>query len=315
MIDLQRYTPARQQEWDEFAAASRNGTFLHRRAYMDYHADRFSDHSLMARDGSGRLLAVLPAHAEADGTLASHRGLTYGGWLMAPRHCTAATMIEIFEALAAYMRAQGFRRLLYRPVPHIYHNYPAEDDIYALWRMGATADAINASTTIDLSLPRLLDHGTKNAMNRARRSGAEFGRSDAFEEFWEVLADVLRTRHGARPVHSVEEIRLLASRFPDNIELYTATLDGAVQAGVVIYRTPEVVHAQYTAASPLAREMRLLPALYAHIIDTACDGARYFDFGTSCEQGGRLLNTGLDAQKCGLGGRTTVYPSYILQIP
>ncbi|MDE6160856.1 MAG: GNAT family N-acetyltransferase, partial [Muribaculaceae bacterium] len=151
MIDIQRYTPALQQEWDEFAAASRNGTFLHRRAYMDYHADRFSDHSLMARDGSGRLLAVLPAHAETDGTLASHRGLTYGAWLMAPRHCTAATMIEIFEALAAYMRAQGFRRLLYRPVPHIYHNYPAEDDIYALWRMGAAADAINASTTIDLS--------------------------------------------------------------------------------------------------------------------------------------------------------------------
>ena len=76
-MTIERYTPAMQPEWDEFAATARNATFLHRRGYMDYHADRFTDHSLIARGDDGRILALLPANAEG-GTLVSHRGLTYG---------------------------------------------------------------------------------------------------------------------------------------------------------------------------------------------------------------------------------------------
>ena len=87
-MTIERYTPAHAAEWDAFVDASRNGTFLHRRGYMDYHAHRFADHSLMARDHAGRLLAVLPAHTSGT-VLASHNGLSYGGWLMAPRRVTA----------------------------------------------------------------------------------------------------------------------------------------------------------------------------------------------------------------------------------
>jgi len=310
---IERYTPASQREWDEFVAASRNATFLHRRAYMDYHADRFRDHSLVARDAGGRILALLPANAE-DSVLVSHRGLTYGGWLTPPRHFTAATMMELFVALKAYMRGAGFTSLVYRPVPHIYHRYPAEDDLYALWRMGAHADAVLASSTIDLRHPRLLDHGSKNAINRAMRSGAAFGRSDDFAAFWQILENVLATRHAARPVHSLSEICLLHDRFPDDIRLYMARRDGIALAGVVVYRCGAVAHAQYTAAGDVARRERLLPALYSYIIENDCEGMDYFDIGTSCEQGGTYLNEGLDAQKAGLGGRCTVYPSFTLDV-
>ena len=168
-MTIERYTPAMQPEWDEFAATARNATFLHRRGYMDYHADRFTDHSLIARGDDGRILALLPANAEG-GTLVSHRGLTYGGWLTPARRFTAATMLGLFADMRSFLRAAGFATLVYRPVPHIYHSVPAEDDIYALWRNGAVADAVGASSTIDLRRPRLLDHGSKNAINRAMRS-------------------------------------------------------------------------------------------------------------------------------------------------
>lgn len=313
---IERYTPEARQLWDDFVRTSRNGTFMHERAYMDYHADRFADHSLLAFARSdGRLLAVLPACAE-DTTLSSHSGLTFGGWLTAPRHCGAAAMLRIFDEMRAYMRAAGFGTLVYRPVPHIYHRYPAEDDLYALWRNGAVQDRVMPSSTIDLRQPRLLDHGSKNAVNRAMRSGAVFGPSDDYAAFWPLLEQVLAEHHGARPVHTLEEISLLHGRFPDNIRLFTATAadGGEPLAGVVMYRSGAVMHAQYTAAGPEARRLRLLPALYACIAERYCDGCDVLDIGTSCEDAGRTLNEGLDAQKAGLGGRCTVYTSYRLDI-
>ena len=75
--NIKLYEAERRQEWDDFVNAARNGTFLFLRGYMDYHADRFSDFSLMAYRGN-KLYALLPAHCTED-ALCSHCGLTYGG--------------------------------------------------------------------------------------------------------------------------------------------------------------------------------------------------------------------------------------------
>ena len=47
MFEIVRYTAEKADEWNAFVAESKNGTFLFNRGYMDYHADRFVDHSLM----------------------------------------------------------------------------------------------------------------------------------------------------------------------------------------------------------------------------------------------------------------------------
>lgn len=44
---MTRYTPALKAEWDAAVEASRNGTFLFRRDYLEYHADRFPDCSYL----------------------------------------------------------------------------------------------------------------------------------------------------------------------------------------------------------------------------------------------------------------------------
>lgn len=43
MIEILQYTPEYHLQWDEFVNASRNGTFLFYRKYMEYHSDRFTD--------------------------------------------------------------------------------------------------------------------------------------------------------------------------------------------------------------------------------------------------------------------------------
>lgn len=305
-MEIIKYDATMAAQWNEFVRLSRNGTFLHQRGYMDYHSDRFVDCSLIAMQ-EGKLRALLPANVDGD-TLWSHRGLTYGGWLVPLKHFDATVMIQVMDAAVEWMRSNGLKRLVYKPVPHIYHRYPCEEDLYALFRHHATLIETNISTTIDLTCPLPLDRGNKSGANAARKAGITVGPSDDWQGYWHLLSSLLDERYDTRPVHSLDEMLLLHSRFPDNTRLYTATLDGELLAGVVMYLSEPVAHCQYIGASPRGKESKALTLLFDHLIqESARDGYRYFDFGISNEDHGRYLNEGLVRQKSRLGGRGIVY--------
>ena len=61
-----------------------------------------------------------------------------------------SVMLELFEQLTAYLRAQGITKLVYKAIPHIYHNLPAEEDLYALFRFNARLVRRDASVTLRL---------------------------------------------------------------------------------------------------------------------------------------------------------------------
>ena len=299
--------------WDEFARMSRNGTMLHQRGYMDYHSDRFKDCSLVALH-EGRLCALLPACIEGD-TLWSHRGLTYGGWLVPLKHFDATVMVEVMDAACQWMTDNSIKRLVYKPVPHIYHRYPCEEDLYALFRHQAKLIETNISTTIDLTCPLPLDRGNKSGANAARKAGIQVGPSEDWEGYWRLLSSLLDERYGTRPVHTLDEMRLLHGRFPDGIRLYAATLDGEMLAGVVMYLSQPVAHCQYIGASPQGKDSKALTLLFDYLIGEAkASGYRYFDFGISNEDHGRYLNEGLVRQKSRLGGRGIVYNTFEINL-
>src|SRR5262249_19679767 len=130
-VSVERYAPPCRGAWDDFVRQSKNGTFLFLRDYMDYHADRFADYSLLLRDAEGELVAPLPAHADGP-ALVSHSGLTYGGFVTGAG-MKAPLMLEVFEAAVAYLVGVGFRRWVYKTIPAVYHRHPAEEDRYALF--------------------------------------------------------------------------------------------------------------------------------------------------------------------------------------
>jgi hypothetical protein len=313
MTEIIRYDASMAARWDEFARMSRNGTMLHQRGYMDYHSDRFKDCSLVALH-EGRLCALLPACIEGD-TLWSHRGLTYGGWLVPLKHFDATVMVEVMDAACQWMSDNSIKRLVYKPVPHIYHRYPCEEDLYALFRHQAKLIETNISTTIDLTCPLPLDRGNKSGANAARKAGIQVGPSEDWEGYWRLLSSLLDERYGTRPVHTLDEMRLLHGRFPDGIRLYTATLDGEMLAGVVMYLSQPVAHCQYIGASPQGKDSKALTLLFDYLIGEAkASGYRYFDFGISNEDHGRYLNEGLVRQKSRLGGRGIVYNTFEINL-
>ena len=313
MIEIQRYDKSMAGMWDEMVGHSRNGTFLLKRGYMDYHSDRFRDCSLVAlRDG--KPCALLPANVDGD-TLYSHRGLTYGGWIVPLKHFDTTVMVEVMDAAMAWMRDNGIKRLLYKAIPHIYHRYPCEEDLYALFRHQAALIETNVSTTIDLTCPLPFDRGNKSGANSARKAGIKVGESDDWQGYWRLLSSLLDERYDTRPVHTLEEMLLLQGRFPENIRLYTAILDDELLAGVVMYLSSPVAHCQYIGASPRGKDSKALTLLFELLInESARLGYRYFDFGISNEDHGRYLNEGLVRQKCRLGGRGIVYNTYEVNI-
>lgn len=299
-------------EWNRMAATARNGSFLFDRGYMDYHADRFVDASLMIRR-DGELLALLPADRRGD-TLNSHGGLTYGGFVFDHR-MTAPLMLEVFDRVAARLRAQGVARWLYKPSPTIYHRAPAQEDLYALFRNGARLWRRDVVSVVDMYDPAALprQERRRRGARKAEKAGVVAGPSDDWAGFWAVLENRLGEKYGRRPVHTLAEIRLLAGRFPDRIRLYAATSPaGEVLAGVVCYDVGPVLHAQYISATEAGRTAGAQDLLFRHLIDEAAQGRRWFSFGVSNEDDGRHLNVGLVEYKESFGARSVAQDFYEL---
>lgn len=308
MFEIVRYTAEKADEWNAFVAESKNGTFLFNRGYMDYHADRFVDHSLMFYVGH-RLLAVLPAHVSGD-TFCSHNGLTYGGLVM---NCelTIVQTVTLFRELNDYLRAEGFRHVSYKAIPWIYHRLSAEEDIYALFHeCHARIVARDFATNIFLQSALRWERVRRRGVSRAEKAGLVVMRSDDYAAFWEVLTQNLLSKYGVMPVHSLQEIKLLHSRFPQNIILYQAVKDDIVWGGVVLYVSQQVVHAQYSSATPEGKRLGAIDLLYNRIFSDYSDYL-YFDFGRSTEHpDGSGLNENLVFQKEGFGGRGLCYDIY-----
>lgn len=311
-IEVQRYGPEHLQEWDALVRDARNGVFLFERAYMDYHADRFTDHSLLFRR-DGALVAVLPASLHGD-ELRSHGGLTFGG-LVTTRRVGAALVLDLVEALLEHLAREGLVSLLYKAVPHIYHQAPAEEDLYALFRHGAQLVRRDVSSTIRLGARMTPSKGRKSAPAVARRAGVRVVRSDDFHAFMALEEEHLQQRYGIRPVHTGAEMSLLARRFPRSISLFTAILDDEIVAGTIVYESSQVAHAQYIAMNARGRDVSAMDLVLHELIVDVYAGKTWFDFGISTENGGRDLNSGLAANKESYGARTTVYDFYELTVP
>ena len=322
MINVAPYinNASTRKAWDKFVTASRNGTFLFRRDFMEYHSDRFEDASLLIYDDK-KPLGLLPANRSRRdaATVESHGGLTYGGLLLGDK-ATAMLTGKMLHVAAEYYLAQGYKQLVYKPTPYIYHRQPTEEPLYWLYRAGATLETRNVSTAVSLRNPlplsELRGRKCRQAQNadlriRSEKSGA--AADEDYPAYWDLLTETLEQRHGVRPVHSLQEIKHLKSLFPNEIKLYTAEREGALLAGVLCFDCGKVVHAQYIAAGAEARTCGALDLLFATLLEIYSNRA-YFDFGISNEPETGRINEGLIFQKEGFGGRSVCYDRYLVSL-
>lgn len=314
-VFILKYMPKMRDEWNRFNKIAKNGLFMFDRDYMEYHSDRFSDHSLLFYYKDA-LIALLPANI-SEGTLYSHQGLTYGGFIVDSR-MKQHIMNECFAELCDYLTENNIHDCVYKTVPHIFHRIPAEEDKYTLFINRAVLEKTEAATVIALDTPVKMPKGRKSQINRAQKKGIEIMErtgENSFRDFFALEEYVLQKYHNKTPAHTADEMILLRNYFPKNIRLYSAEYEKRMLAGLILYEYPNLIHTQYMAVDEEGRKDGALDLLIAVVTEQFRMEKKWLDFGISTEDGGKFLNEGLISQKEGFGGRTVVYETYRLSIP
>lgn len=286
-----------------------NSTFLFERPFLDYHAERFADHSLLVHRNE-KLLAVVPGHI-ADEIFHSHLGLTYGG-IVTRIGARLPEVLGIVSAVLKYLSESGFGTMRLKSLPGFYNRSFAGDFHYAMFLAGAKVYRKEAWSVIDLRNGYQPSKARLQGIVRGRKLQLEVREVQDFASFWnELLIPRLQQRHGASPVHSLAEIELLASRFRLQIRQFNVyDKSKRLLAGTTIFETPLVAHAQYIAGADGQNQTGALDYLFDTLIGQVFRDKPFFDFGTSSENEGRQLNQGLLFWKESFGAGTVCQDFY-----
>jgi hypothetical protein len=312
MMNVKVYHSVDKELWDTFVEDSKCNHFLFKRDYMDYHSERFVDNSLMFFDEKNKLISIFPANVDGS-IMYSHQGLTFGG-LIANTKLTTKYALDIFEALCRYCKENGIDKVVYKVTPYIYSNLPSDEHLYGLFRYNARLYRRDVSTAVMMDRKVPYKKMRNRNIKKAEKNNVQIFEVSDLNQYWSLLVSVLKNNHQAQPVHSIDEITYLKSKFPENIRCHIAKKDNEIVAGIVIFKTNRVAHCQYIAASYEGKKIGALDKLIDHVINNEYQVCKYFDFGISNENQGTYLNEGLIAQKEGFGARAVVHDFYELVI-
>ena len=307
--------------WDRFVDESNNGTLFNKRAFLAYHpAERFIEKSLLFfREGT--LIALLPAAMypqNTDDILYSHPGASYGGLIV--RHSLSMRDTQrIVHVLIAYAREKKIAAIDMTLTPSVYLENPNQQCSFFLlqegfqYRKRELTSVLALNKDSELILSRFTTEA-RRALKRADKLGVVVGPDDDFETFYDMLQKNLQMRHNVRPTHTLEEIRWLKDRFPDHIHLYTASADGNMCAGVLLFDVnPRTSLVFYICHAHEFQQYRGLNALFFDVFKRwANRDFHYLDFGTCTLN--MKPNWGLIRFKEGFGARMDYRDSLRLQL-
>ncbi|UZO80830.1 FemAB family protein [Aquimarina sp. ERC-38] len=295
MYSVKKYTSSDRSDWNNFVSQSKNGTFLFYREFMEYHSDRFVDFSLLVYE-KNKLVALFPANVVGH-TVYSHQGLTYGG-LVLKNNIGGKKVDQIINALLHYFKKQQITKLLVKPIPRFYHQFPSNEMEFFLYEKGSLPVRRDLNLAIDYKVPLQFHKSKHKKFRKAKDFNLQIRKVDELNDFWEeILIPRLKEKHKVKPVHTLPEITNLKSNFPNNILQYNVYLDNNILAGITIFKDKNVVKSQYGATSEVGEQKYALDYLFMSLIDDfKRENYLYFDMGSVTDQ-----NFGLLKQKEELG--------------
>jgi len=275
---------------------------------MEYHKDRFTDHSLMVFKDN-KLVGLLPADLTGN-TAYSHQGLTYGG-LISNRSLKLNEFIEAFRTILIKLDTDGIKTLNLKTIPPIYCTGPNGEIDYIMFLLDAQLTRRDALAVIDLREDIKFSSSRIEGCKRAEKHVIHVEEEEDLKSFWNsILVPNLNNKYNTDPVHSIEEISLLKERFPENIRQFNVYHKNKLVAGTTIFETQNVAHAQYISGNAESSKLGSLDTLYAHLIKDVYRNKKYLDFGISNENEGKNVNSGLQFWKEGFGARTITQDFY-----
>ena len=278
---------------------------------MDYHSDRFTDFSILIYKEE-ELYALLPGNVIGT-RVYSHQGLTYGSFIVKESAKLLETF-ECFKATLAYYYEHQVVDLYIKVIPTFYNIMPSDELAYFLFKAQATLMKRDILMVIDYEHKLRFQKNRREGINKAKRNGLTVQIDTNYDGFWnEVLIPNLEHKHQVKPVHSLEEIKMLAARFPENILQVSVYKEDKIVAGTTVFLTKTTIHPQYVSGNADKNTYGSLDLAYDFVINHLRDDKRYFDFNISSEEDGTILNPGLIFWKETCGARAFAADNYLVE--
>jgi hypothetical protein len=291
------------EHWNAFIGQAKNATFLFHRDFMEYHADRFQDYSLIVLDGE-KWVAVLPANIVGNEVF-SHQGLSYGT-VVVQKDIRINDYLNSVRALMLHLSQDKIDFIYFKLLPKIYNKILSDELDFVSFLMDAKNYRSDIYLVIDNQQVYEPNRNRKRALKIANELEIEVREDTNYMAFWnEILIPNLKNRFDVLPVHSLPEMEKLALLFPNNIVLFNAYKNGVLKAGVVVFLMENVAHFQYSSGSEDRNDTAALDVLFDFII-RKFSNKKYISFGSSSEENGLVLNSGLAYWKESFGARATV---------
>lgn len=307
MLQVKLYNKSYKDDWDNFIKESKNGSFMFFRDFIEYHSDRFIDHSILIFNNKKQLISVLPANI-TNNIIHSHQGLTFGGLVMA-KSIKLNEVLKIFKSILMFLERNGIDFLFYKKIPHFYNIYNTEEDEYIFFRLKAEMFRVDTSITIDYKKTLAFQKRRKRQIKKAKTNNLKLVYDDDLKIFWEqILAPNLLKKFSKSPVHCLDEIEYLKKRFSKNIiQINVYEQSNEILAGTTLFKFNGVVHAQYISSNDKGKALGAIDFLFNEIIDFYSKEYDFFDFGICNENDGIYINKGLLDWKEGFGARTHIH--------
>lgn len=310
-FDIKLYQSTLKENWNTFLLESNQQTFLFQRGFMDYHSDRFQDFSLMIYN-NGELTALLPAN-KVDNEIYSHQGLTYGGLIYKP-NLKSKEVISILKSVLEYLSENGIKTLMIKELPFVFLDNQTNTPLaYLCFKLKAQLQRMDLHSTLELKF-KSYNRSRKNGYKRGLKNNLTVRETDEFKSFWnEILIPNLDNKHDVKPVHSLDEIQLLKSRFPKQIRQFNVYHNDTIVAGTTIFETKYVAHSQYISGNADKNTLGSLDFLHHYLLEEVFADKKYFNFGISNENNGQNINEGLQYWKEGYGAHSITQGFYKIE--
>tara|TARA_B100001989_G_scaffold116928_1_gene82267 strand:+ start:10 stop:975 length:966 start_codon:yes stop_codon:yes gene_type:complete len=308
MIKIKKFSKNNYDIWDSFVLKSNNGTLFHLRKFLSYHPeDRFKDHSLEIYK-KNTLLSVFPAAdiiINDKKLLASHPGSSYGSFI-AKEELSIKDAMEIVSKLIDYSSKKGFEGIQLTIPPGFHSNRASNYIEYSLLFNGFDyfRRDVTSILTIESSEDKILNKfkpSHQRALRKSIKLGVKTRVTDKVDEFFSILKNNLKIRHGVDPTHSLKELKSLIELFPDSINIFGAFYEKKMIAGVLNIVVKEgVALAFYISHKEGFQELRPLNLLFFDIFKWSLkNNIKVYDFGTFTDKG--IANMGLGRFKESFG--------------
>ena len=317
-MPLEKYNADMAEKWDAFISAQAiNGNFLQSQRFLGYHPQgRFSDASLVYRDAKGNVRALIPAadvNDEGARLFYSHPGTTYGGPIVDEKTCSARRMQSLLDDLEEWLRAEGYDKAVLKLPPDFMWTRPEAPLMEYLFQLNGWHETCELTTYIDYASYREntlsnFSQGKRTNVNNCVKQGLRVEPVDISSPEAAQMYDILcanLSRHGVSPVHTLDELQLLAGTLiADENEVLVVLDQGKVVGGGWVFHffNQGVAHTQYLCADEEYSKLSPMTFLYYSVIERCkAMGFRALSWGISTEEAGKVLNRGLTESKESFG--------------